>query len=349
MTKPATTPAPVFSVATARQTDGELMAAANRLAAYEVYLAQARVYKSSLTDPVASRAFDRSVLAQARQANSDVWTVAGQALSVTRALSRVGRARATMQSWFDEVHDAGALRAVDLWTSKAQDGMVQRGATAELVSAISQALNTCDVRASTERPGVLLELNVNGATRKGHLAPEPLLSTPSGIVSQMTRGRTDQLVEMVARQEAAYLLGLPPFDGTARLEDAVAASAMSATKDAVRHVRKLEDAGLATYTGASPALITGLVIAGIVLFALGIAGAAVFCPGQSHTDKELCAASGALAGLGILVILGALIGNAGVPEEIRERGKMVLGSSQDGLTAGGVVIHGVLLHPDQSP
>jgi hypothetical protein len=349
MTKRATIPAPLFSVATARQMDGDLMAAANRLAAYEVYLAKARVYKSSLTDPVASRSFDRSVLAQARQANSDVWTVAAQALSVTRALSQVGRTRTTTESWFDEVHSAGTLRAVDLWTRKAQDGMTQRGATAELLSAISQALNTCDVRASTERPGVLLELNVNGATSKGHLAPEPPPDTPSGIVSQMMRGRTDQLVEMVARQEAAYLLGFPPFDGTARLEDAVAASALSATRDAVRHVRKLEDSGLATYTGASPALITGLVIAGIVLFALGIAGAAVFCPGQSQADKELCDASGALATLGVLVILGLLAGTAGVPEEIRQRGKMVLGTSQDGLTAGGVVIHGVLLHPDQSP
>jgi hypothetical protein len=347
MTKEPSISAPAFSADTALQAEGEIIATANRLAGYRVYLAQARAYKSSLSDPGARRSLDNAVLAQAEQARDDVWALATQALSVTRALNQVGELDRFTQSWFDDVRSAGNVTVSELWP-RAKKILKERGASKVLVSEMDQGLGAHDIQVSADGSGVLLQLKQDGAVFKQQIEPKPTLGTPNNIVELMTRGRNDRLIDMIARQEPAYLLGAPTFDGTARLEDVILASALSATREAVRHVRKLQDSGLATYDGASPGFLVGWEIAGAVIVVVGVILMAIFCKDDAKSD--LCEFGGFLFGLGWLVILFPFVFPS-VKEYLEKRSKEVktLEEHVSSRTVGGGPLNGVLLHPSASP
>jgi hypothetical protein len=317
--------------------------AATDLLRYRDYLAVARAYKAS----GAGRAndIDTQVLFEARSALSRMQTLATSTLRVVGSLSRGGALDQMTASWRQAAEAAGTVSTLDLWKHATAingngDAMGRAGIDAAFFAALDDTLGTIDLRVSAAADRVVIAGQLNGKAVDASLATTPLPRRAATVPDLLTRGRFAAISNALERREPAYLYGAPFAGNDLRVEDVALYAALATNLEGIRHVRKLEDTGLATYVGSDPgSLLIGLLIAGVVLMSLGVTFDILFCAHQQPAPvgtpvSGWCTAAHILGFLGVALLIlswvGVLGGGTGSP-----------GKPAD-LSTGSVLIRGVL-------
>jgi hypothetical protein len=306
-----------------------------RLRAYYDFLTQARAYKASgaaAADGVAAQ-----VLAQAHDALSDFRAVSTSALRVTGSLAQGGALSQLLQSFRQAVAAAGSVSTLDLWKQvtapgPGRDAILALGIDDASFAMLDQSVSAVDVHVTADGNQLLVSGEMNGETVNGSLMTVPRPANPTSVADLLTRGRFDALSAAFQDGEPAYLQGVALVPDGAYADDVALCGALTAYEEGLRHVRKLEDTGLATYTGAG--WVTVLVIVGV---SLGVVGGLMMLGNCGETGEKAqsnCSFGQALfyIGTAILAILLLLQASA--------TAKQMQGSAD--LVLGSVVIHGVL-------
>jgi hypothetical protein len=190
---------------------------------------------------------------------------------------------------------AGPIKAGDLWTrirttESFRPCMERSGITDAMLDEFGAALARTDLAITAEGGAVVVYGKVDSEPVRARLAPRvPSKALPHDATDVIASGRFLALCDSLERGEAAYLLGAGPLRDPPSLEDLLMSDALAAQRESVRHVRKLEDVGLATYAGQGAAVIVG------ILLAIAIVGAIIVAfecdeqtpPGQDTDDCRL--------------------------------------------------------------
>jgi hypothetical protein len=338
--------AAMHTAAAVRDARGALEAAA-RLQGYRNYLAQARTFKAARErsgSPDVTSPIDGEVLVHGREALADVRTVSVTALDLVRTLRRGGALEPLAASWRDAVASAGSVRVADLWavasaSGEGREALRRAGVDDTLLQGLDESLGALDARVSVDGSHLVVEGTFDGRAVRGDVETGSRPARPSGVLELLTRGRFEVLADAVERGEPAYLDGAAPAaaGSGARPEDVVLHGALAAVRESVRHVRKLEDTGLATHRGGAPGVIAAIVfIVALSVFTAGIILVATHqCDDQaSDYDGAACKIGRLLEALGFFVLFLVTA---------RDNGGAMPGTTpSNGLAIGSAVAHGVL-------
>jgi len=313
--------------------------AAERLRGYGNFLEQARSIKAKSAR--AGGNVDREVYAQSLRALEDANTLAVSTLRAVRNMYHGGSLAGVTDTFRRSLQRSGPIAVVDIWahatTSTRSRGVLERAGISEAMRAAFDAtVRAADVRVSADAGRILVDGSAGGAPIKTQMTTKPR-PAPSRITDLLFLGRFDALADAFESGEPAYLSGLALPDDEPRPEEVALAGVLATYHDMVRHVRKLEDIGLASYRGAGPVTILIIVAAALI-----VAGAIVGyeeCPAfttlteGSSSDSLACGIAKALFSLGLLLLLlGITIGGQTTQQQ----------SSSTNLT-GSPVVHGVVL------
>ena len=285
------------------------LTAAARLRAYRDYLAQARAHKASGAGRPGD--IDRQVLIEARQAAVNMRTLATSALRVVGSLSRGGELHQLITLWRDAVESAGTVSVADLWRqatagTERREAIRSAGVNDALFAVVDKTASVLDAQV-TARDGQLVVaglINGDAVTASLRTAPRPLRAASVGDL--FMRGRFDALSDALAQGEPAYLWGLPPMGNDVRAEDGALGAALVGCRECVRHVRKLEDTGLETYTGAEPGTVILIIAAvSLVCFVVGDVLRGIYCPPGDEEQSLDTGGTGCVIGK-IIKMIGLL-------------------------------------------
>jgi hypothetical protein len=316
---------------------GEGLDAAGRLHGYRQYLAQARASKASRGhDAASAAAFEREVQAQGRAALTDARALSRSALAVTRQLWSVGALDDRLAATREAAVAAGPVDAVELWeratTPAGREVLRRAGFPDGLVQTTDEILRTLAARLTVDGSRLVVTAAADGRQVTGVVVTHPRSPRAATAGDLLTRGRFEALAAAAERGEPAYLEGVAlDLAAGARAEELVLHAAFGLWREGVRHARKLEDSGLATYQGGDPA--TAIIIIGAIGLAALIASAIVghFCedddPDSTACDVEKVLFVVAFIGLSIF---GAATGADDPPPSIQR------------LPFGSMLHHGVL-------
>jgi hypothetical protein len=282
-----------------------LIDGAKRLHAYRAFLARARSHKAR-----DARNMDRLALAGARQALSDNGAFAAAAARSLRALTISGALDDTAEELAVLAKSRGPLSGEELLKRLRADDcrtcQAALGIEPELLDGLEDAI-------ASFRPVLALvdgEAVVRGVVNgKPQQLPAPASTRrrppPTRISELLARGRVLDLCDVLERGEPAYLLGLPPAAGAPSLDELVMTDLLAGQAEAARHVRQLEDAGLATHAGGDPGTIA---IISLIALTIGVITMLVDCPDGQDVDQNLdeggsCAFGALLAVLGSFGLL----------------------------------------------
>ncbi|MEU6324620.1 hypothetical protein [Streptomyces sp. NPDC047009] len=179
---------------------------------------------------------------------------------------------------------AGEITLADLWrraagTSSRRDLIRGAGVDDALFAALDETMAAVDAHLSAQDGRIVLSGTVAGSPVQAMLLTTPRSPQATSVSDLFARGRFDALSAALGRGEPAYLYGMPLRDDEMHAEDVVLVGALGAAREGVRHLRKLEDTGLETYSGADPGtVVTVLGIASLVLFLAGGILSAIYCP-----------------------------------------------------------------------
>jgi hypothetical protein len=265
------------------------MRAAEGVAAYRRFLQGARTHKG---ERGASPPLEREVLAQARQAQGDLRALSAGALRIARHLEATGLLGESFAAVQTALRRAGRVSVRDLFADIVEDetgrqALKDVGLSEATIQALSEIAAETDATIEADDPGLRVRSSQRG--RDVRLVSRPR-SGPATSPSQLLFGRLFD-----AAVDGWETPGHFPFDvteppparkgapATRDVLDVMLASSIGARLEAARHVRKLEDTGLAVHAGREPAsLFTGAVV-------IGTAGAILIAAGG--TIKVICAVS----------------------------------------------------------
>jgi hypothetical protein len=236
----------------------DVFAAADRLNSYRSNLAVARAAKQSAVD----------LLPDARAALDDVGVLCRGAASVLSSAYASGLVDRTVQAAADMVRTAGTLDSADVWTQITTStemcaAIARAGVSGSLLNALGEALQRQPGTISTD--GTLLVVS----TKPGDKAQQAGIETgprvaPQSLSERMAAGRFWQLCDAISQGEQMYPFGAAPAGVHPRYEDLVMQDLLNTQREGIRHVRKLEDAGLIAEAGGG----AGTIIAVIAIMAV---------------------------------------------------------------------------------
>ena len=304
--------------------------AGTRLRAYYDFLTQARASKAS--GAAAASGVAAQVLAQAHDALSDFRTVSTSTIRVTGSLAQGGVLSQLLQSWQQAAASAGSVSTLDLWKQvtapgPGRDAILALGIDDASFAMLDQSVSAVDVHVTADGNQLVVSGEMNGETVNGSLMTVPRPANPASVADLLTRGRFDALSTAFQGGEPAYLQGAALVPDGAYADDVALYGALTAYEEGLRHVRKLEDTGLATYTGAGA--VTVLIIVAVIF---GLAGGLMMaeeCKGDAD-QSTACTIGKVLFDIGLVLLM---IGLGGASKNQTGSANLVLGS---------VVIHGVL-------
>jgi hypothetical protein len=300
--------------------------AAVRLDGYRRYLARARAHKASARrDAASTAAFEREVLAQGRASVSDAYALSRSALAVTRQLWSVGALDERLAATREAAASTGAVEVLELWermtTPAAREALRAAGFSDQLQETTDGIVRSLRARLSAEGPRLVVTATADGRALTGSVATVRA-ARPATAGELLSRGRFEELVAAVEGGEPAFLDGVS-LDSRAGApgEDLALLGALGVWREGVRHVRKLEDSGLATYAGGDP--VTTIIVIGAIGLAALIASAilSAFCDEEEDPDSTACIAKDVLFVIAFigLSIFGAVTGKDQAPPSINNR------------------------------
>jgi hypothetical protein len=304
-----------------------------RLRAYYDFLTQARAYKASgaaAADGVAAQ-----VLAQAHDALSDFRAVSTSALRVTGSLAQGGALSQLLQSFRQAVAAAGSVSTLDLWKQvtapgPGRDAILALGIDDASFAMLDQSVSAVDVHVTADGNQLLVSGEMNGETVNGSLMTVPRPANPTSVADLLTRGRFDALSAAFQDGEPAYLQGVALVPDGAYADDVALCGALTAYEEGLRHVRKLEDTGLATYTGAGSALVW--IIAGAIVLTIGGLTMAAVCKGFDLHKGAACTIGEVVFDIGLVLVwigMGEAYKNQGGPANLVLEHAVIHGVLQD--------------------
>ena len=291
---------------------GVALGKAGNLLAYQTYLAAARATKAKRKGTSAS--FERSVLAEAQKARDDLETFSVAALRLQRQVNQTGMWERSLTHLSTTLRESGPVDIKTMWSEIAgnaqyRSALAERGVSAEMTAAVTQAFATLDATAVLRGGKVSVETRVAGESRPRRLELRSGPSRPANLSDLLRRSQFDRVVSAIENKEAVYLEAVAGT-GIASYEpgDLFAFGAVAARQRMTEHVRKLEDTGLATYEGNDPfTFLATLLIVGLVL---GILGAAILSTCDENnpvTSPDWLCSVGALMVVLAAIALGGLM------------------------------------------
>jgi len=316
----------------------DAVGAVNRLHEYRDYLAQARAFKArNASEPARAGALEAQVLGHGRLALEDVRTLSRTALSVFGMLRSGGGLDPLLVACRRRA--AGGLHARESWdaavASDSVRGALRRAGVSDgVVLALGEAIRAVDARISAAGTRLLVDGSFGGRRLQGAVETAPRPATPRGVIDLLTQGRFEALAGAVAAGEPAYLDGVGAPPGDARPDELLLLGALGALREATRHVRKLEDAGLSVYEGGEPGTIA--VIAAIALVVAIVAAVMIIadCPDNGEGEPDVDG-GGPVCGIGVLLLVLSLATLALLKTSQSQ------GTSGTNLALGSAVVHGV--------
>jgi hypothetical protein len=296
---------PIHRDALARDS-AELLGALDRVRSYRAFLARARAAKSD------GRAvdIDREVLAGARVAQADAAVAAASGARVMRALHVGGAFTRLSGAMAESLRGSGPVKADDLWTQVRTDAcrpcLEKYRVSDDMLDEFGDVLARTDLTIASDGAGVLVEGLIDGQRVRARMAVRaPAAGLPRDPIELLTAGRFVALCDALECAEPAYLLGTGPRREPPSLEDLLMRDALAGQRESIRHVRKLEDVGLATYSGGDPATVVA------ILLVVAIIGAIIVAVECDEEDQEpggepstACMVGTLMLMLGTLVIIG---------------------------------------------
>ena len=297
----------------ARRAGRRALEAADRLQSYREYIARARAFKIARgwvdAPDGAAREFEREVLGHAQSALADVRVMSVSAVQAVRTYLRSGALDARMVAYRRALEAAGPVSVTELWREAIAPGngaqaLDRIGLSDALVRAIGDGLDPLELRIDVDRTRLVLTGTIEGRVVTGSVATDPRPARPPGTAALLHGGRWEAVASALERGEPAYLDGVGLDLGRSlRTEDLALHAALHSVREGVRHARKLEDTGLATYQGREPGII-GFTLMGLVLL-LGAWMAHDMCRAEDATagDAAACWLS-MLAFAGVWLVFG---------------------------------------------
>jgi len=247
---------------------------AGKLLAYQSYLVTARAAKARRK--TTSVAFERNVLAQARQARDDLDAFTGAALRMTQQVNQTNLWNQTFTRLTRTLRETGPIDVKTMWAGLAgnaqyRSALASHGVSAEMAAAMTEAFTKLDATAALRDGKVSVETRVAGEGQPRRMALRPGPARPANISDLLRRSQFDRVVAALTNKEPVHVEAVPAT-GIAAYEpaDLFAFGAVAARQRMTEHVRKLEDTGLATYEGNDPITFIGaLLVIGIFLGLVG--------------------------------------------------------------------------------
>jgi hypothetical protein len=261
----------------------EALDRAANLLAYQRYLGKARSWKAARKG--ASLGFEREVQAQATQALADAKALAAAVTVVTDHLEAAGKLDGVFDGLLATVKGARSTRVDELWSglaadASARDMLRKQGLTDEMFAAMGTAFGRLSGRLAVRSGRIVAELTV--ADRD---------ATVSAAIGRRRTARPRGVAELLGAGE-------PDLATVVRGGAAASVAAVAA------HKRKLEDTGLATYTGRDPATLGVIALAGLVAWIVGALLVDAYCEKKEPASTEPKSKAG--CGIGMLLMgLGA--------------------------------------------
>lgn len=255
------------------------------LSSYLTFLEAAREQKAKASGP--SPAFEREVLANARRAEKGARSLFGNTLRILKHLKSAGIIDEAMTHWTAEIGKRGALSFADHWKAlvedpKARERFRQAGVSQLTIQRLSEAASRLTRPVEVQEGRIIVRRE--GA---GPIVVERRRLLGGTIGDVLYYNHFDAAAEMFDRSDV-----VPGDTGAAghseemRVDplDVVLAVLTRAQRRLTAHVRKLEDTGLAVYSGGEPVWV-GVIIIGVLLVAAIIV--AIVCEAKD-LDEEIC-------------------------------------------------------------
>jgi hypothetical protein len=283
----------------------ELLGALDRVRSYRAFLVRARRAKAG-----GSPAIDPLVYAEARTIQQDAAIATNRAARIMRTLHVSGACTQLTGSMAKSLKVSGPIKLKALLTrvrvTACRPCLLRYGVRDPMLEEFGAALAQTDLTIAADGLGVKVNGTANGKRVRGRIAARRhIVGLPRDPLDLLNRGRFLALCDSLERGEAAYLLGTGPQREPFSLEDLLMTDTLAGQREAGRHVRKLEDLGLATYAGGAEAVLIGLLAIAII----GLIIAAKECdektPSGEDTDDCKLGKALALLGTGVLLALGA--------------------------------------------
>jgi hypothetical protein len=282
---------------------------ATSLLAYQNYLAQARRHKASRQS--VSLEFEREIQAQARVALSEMQTLGGSGLRLIKHIKNAGMIGHILERWQDAVNVAGPVQAETIWDDMLADAETRRAFTSlgisdEILTRVADLFAQLKPSVVLDQGQLSLEVKVPGQTQVAQMRLiNPNSRRPRTVSELLRQGQFDRLVELYdqpggIKVDIATSRNIRPPD----VSEAALVGAVLGMQELARHVRKLEDTGLAIYEGKDPAtILIAAIIGGMLLVALGLYITGEFCD-QDNPDSTACSIGWILFALGLLMLTG---------------------------------------------
>jgi hypothetical protein len=283
---------------------------ASNLLSYQRYLAAARAVKARRKG--ASVSFERSVLAQARQAREDLDAFTAAALRMTQQVNQTDLWRHTLAGAAQSLPDTGPTTPAATWTElmgseQIRTALATHGVSPEIAGTITEAMSKLDATVSVREGKVSIETQVAGESEPRRVALG-VAARPADLSQLLRRSQFDAVMAALTSGQPTYVEAVPVAGIAAyQAPDLVAFGVVAARQHMTEHVRKLEDTGLATYEGNDPlSFIVALLVIGIYLALVGTI-ILELCDSTGPVEQPdwLCTAGGVMVFLALMV-LGAL-------------------------------------------
>jgi hypothetical protein len=294
------------------------ISAGERLRAYRGFLAGARARKAQHGS---SPLLEAEVLAQARDAQSDLRALGGSALRVVRHLEATGLLAGTLAAVRDALRTGERVSVDDVFADVVGDetaraALANLGLTEATLGAMGDVI--AEANLTVEADGASVRVRSPRRDRDVRLASRPR-GIPPGSPAALLFDRVFEAAVAQWEQPGWFPFdvfelrpdrpGEPPVSDPL---DAVLGAAVASRLEMARHVRKIEDAGLAAYTGRDPAsALTVAAILGIAgLVAVAAGGALLAICGldpNSSPGSRICIAGDLLLAIGIILLVASFV------------------------------------------
>jgi len=279
---------------------------------YQKYLASARTAKAKRKG--ATLAFERNVLAQARQAQADLGQFTVASLSMTQQVNHTTFWNDSLARMTESLRQTGPVTAQAAWTEIASNeeyasALAAQGLTAEVKAAITEAVSKVDVTLAIRDNKICIESLVAGEDVPRRAWLKTATDPPKSVMDLLRRSQFDRVVSAFTNNDPVYMEVVGGGSPEYQPSDLMACGAVAAAQRMAEHVRKLEDTGLATYEGEDPLTVAAiLLISGALLAALGL-GIAYLCmhPTDEVEQPEwVCTAGEIMEFIGMMLLFGGV-------------------------------------------
>jgi hypothetical protein len=285
---------------------------------YQSFLQKARERKAKLKG--SSVAFEREVIAQARQALEDTRSLMSKTLRIAKHFKNTGLVDEMLSDWTAAVKASGKVRLQDVWLDALDSEEVRQVFHNADISQSSIAALTAHV-SQFEQVLQVKENNLTVKTSQNDLEMIITRRSPSAHpkdVDDLLFGNLFDAAAEVFHIPGSMLVDAVPHQkvktsghNVTDPMDSILIGASQSVQELARHLRKLEHTGLAIHQGNDPIsiLIVGLFIAAGAALAVG-ATILILCAAEVFTGT-VCTVGWILLGLSALLFISAGVAYAG--------------------------------------